>query len=118
MTDCRPAAGTACFLYHITMALTCPLPEEQNTRGRQIRAPEDSPQGFGILTSRRIPSVGAFPIFTRAGEVSFLPSLNLISWIFNPSIYFQPFLYLFIFFFFEFYLPFLTFDAFNLFFNL
>lgn len=51
------------------MVLTCPIPEEQNTRGRKIYPPEDSPQGFGILTTKYIPKVSAFPIFTRSGEV-------------------------------------------------
>jgi len=39
------------------MMLTCPLPEEQNTRGRKLYPPEDSPQGFGILTLKQIPKV-------------------------------------------------------------
>lgn len=59
------------------MTLTCPIPEEQNTRGRKVYPPEDSPQGFGILTTKRIPKVSAFPIFTRSGEVKV--SLELIS---------------------------------------
>ncbi|KAL0276264.1 UNVERIFIED_CONTAM: hypothetical protein PYX00_003870 [Menopon gallinae] len=69
LTDCRPVAGKKSFLYDISMALTYPLPEEQNTRGRKIHAPEDSLQGFGILTCKTIPQIGAFPIFTRSGEV-------------------------------------------------
>lgn len=69
LTDCRPVAGKESFLYDITMALTCPLPEEQNTRGRKIHAPEDSSQGFGIITLKSIPKIGPFPIFTRSGEV-------------------------------------------------
>lgn len=51
------------------MVLECPIPEEQNTRGREIYAPEDSAQGFGILTSKPIPKLGSFSIFTRSGEV-------------------------------------------------
>lgn len=51
------------------MTLTCPLPEEQNTRGRKIYPPEDSSQGFGILTLKQVPSICPFPIFTRSGEV-------------------------------------------------
>lgn len=51
------------------MVLECPIPEEQNTRGREIYAPEDSLQGFGILTSKPIPKLGSFSIFTRSGEV-------------------------------------------------
>lgn len=51
------------------MVLTCPIPEEQNTRGRKIYPPEDSTQGFGIVTTKYIPKVSAFPIFTRSGEV-------------------------------------------------
>lgn len=39
------------------MTLTCPLPEEQNTRGRKIYPPEESLQGFGILTTKEIPPV-------------------------------------------------------------
>lgn len=51
------------------MVLECPIPEEQNTRGRKIYAPEDAIQGFGILTSKAIPKLGSFSIFTRSGEV-------------------------------------------------
>lgn len=69
LTDCRPVSHRQSFLYDISMALTCPLPEEQNTRGRKIHAPEDSAQGFGILTLKSIPKIGPFPIFTRSGEV-------------------------------------------------
>ncbi|PSN49931.1 Endoribonuclease Dcr-1 [Blattella germanica] len=67
--NCRPIPGQPAYLYHISMVLTCPLPEEQNTRGRKIYPPEDSPQGFGILTLKQIPKICPFPIFTRSGEV-------------------------------------------------
>uniref|UniRef100_A0A182MLF3 ribonuclease III n=1 Tax=Anopheles culicifacies TaxID=139723 RepID=A0A182MLF3_9DIPT len=67
--DCRPDVGTVAYLYHIRMELICPIPEEQNTRGRKIYAPEESPQGFGILTTKLIPKISSFPIFTRSGEV-------------------------------------------------
>lgn len=53
----------------IDLTLQCPIPEEQNTRGRKIYPPEDAQQGFGILTLKRIPKVSSFPIFTRSGEV-------------------------------------------------
>lgn len=39
------------------MVLTCPLPEEQNTRGRKLHPPELAPQAFGILTLKEIPKV-------------------------------------------------------------
>uniref|UniRef100_A0A6P7H6F8 ribonuclease III n=1 Tax=Diabrotica virgifera virgifera TaxID=50390 RepID=A0A6P7H6F8_DIAVI len=77
LLNCHPVAGQPTFFYKIMMTLTCPLPEEQNTRGRKIYPPEDSLQGFGILTSKRIPKISAFPIFTRSGEVSV--DLELIS---------------------------------------
>uniref|UniRef100_A0A182JQF4 ribonuclease III n=1 Tax=Anopheles christyi TaxID=43041 RepID=A0A182JQF4_9DIPT len=67
--DCRPDKATIAYLYHIRMELICPIPEEQNTRGRKIYAPEESPQGFGILTTKLIPKISSFPIFTRSGEV-------------------------------------------------
>ncbi|EFA11550.2 dicer-1 [Tribolium castaneum] len=70
LLDCHPIIGQPTYFYKIVMKLTCPLPEEQNTRGRKIYPPEDSPQGFGILTSKEIPKISAFPIFTRSGEVS------------------------------------------------
>ncbi|KAL1399066.1 hypothetical protein pipiens_008494, partial [Culex pipiens pipiens] len=74
-SECRPTVGCKVYLYHINMTLQCPIPEEQNTRGRRIYPPEDSPQGFGILTAKLIPKVSAFPIFTRSGEVKV--ALNL-----------------------------------------
>ncbi|KAH8251672.1 hypothetical protein KR038_004350 [Drosophila bunnanda] len=67
--DCRPEAGAPCYLYFIQLTLQCPIPEEQNTRGRKIYPPEDAQQGFGILTTKRIPKLSAFSIFTRSGEV-------------------------------------------------
>lgn len=50
------------------MTLQCPIPDEQNTRGRKIYSPEDAIQSFGILTTKKIPKISAFPIFTRSGE--------------------------------------------------
>lgn len=58
------------------MVLQCPIPEEQNTRGRKIYPPEEAFQSFGILTTKKIPKISAFPIFTRSGEVKV--SLNLL----------------------------------------
>ncbi|KAF2884859.1 hypothetical protein ILUMI_21336 [Ignelater luminosus] len=70
LTNCLPLPGKPTYFYKIVMTLTCPLPEEQNTRGRRIYPPEESIQGFGILTLKEIPKICAFPIFTRSGEVS------------------------------------------------
>ncbi|XP_013119344.2 endoribonuclease Dcr-1 [Stomoxys calcitrans] len=67
--DCRPTPGLECFLYLLDLTLQCPIPEEQNTRGRKIYPPEDAFQAFGILTLKKIPKVSSFPIFTRSGEV-------------------------------------------------
>ncbi|XP_078036312.1 endoribonuclease Dcr-1 isoform X2 [Augochlora pura] len=69
LTDCRPKAGVPSYLYHIKMVLSCPLPEEQNTRGRRIYPPEESAIGFGIITLKEIPKLCPFPIYTRSGEV-------------------------------------------------
>ena len=57
LLHCFPKPEEYTYFYRIVMTLTCPLPEEQNTRGRQIYPPERSPQGFGILTSKSIPQV-------------------------------------------------------------
>ncbi|EDV93031.1 endoribonuclease Dcr-1 [Drosophila grimshawi] len=67
--DCRPVPDVPCYLYFIQLTLQCPIPEEQNTRGRKIYPPEEAQQGFGILTLKRIPKLSAFSIFTRSGEV-------------------------------------------------
>lgn len=75
-SSCRPSTETRAFLYHITMVLQCPIPEEQNTRGRKIYPPEEASQSFGLLTTKKIPKISAFPIFTRSGEVKV--SLQLI----------------------------------------
>ncbi|XP_015439626.1 PREDICTED: endoribonuclease Dcr-1 [Dufourea novaeangliae] len=69
LTDCRPKPGVPSYLYHINMVLSCPLPEEQNTRGRRIYPPEESAIGFGIITLKQIPKLCPFPIYTRSGEV-------------------------------------------------
>ncbi|KAF5270919.1 hypothetical protein FQR65_LT05386 [Abscondita terminalis] len=69
-TGCLPSFNQTTYFYKIVMTLSCPLPEEQNTRGRRIYPPEESTQGFGILTLKPIPKICAFPIFTRSGEVS------------------------------------------------
>lgn len=57
LTDCRPIIGVPSYLYHINLVLSCPLPEEQNTRGRRIYPPEESALGFGIITLKEIPKV-------------------------------------------------------------
>ncbi|KOX74828.1 Endoribonuclease Dcr-1 [Melipona quadrifasciata] len=69
LTDCRPIIGVPSYLYHINLVLSCPLPEEQNTRGRRIYPPEESALGFGIITLKEIPKLCPFPIYTRSGEV-------------------------------------------------
>ncbi|VVC42037.1 PAZ domain,Helicase, C-terminal,Ribonuclease III domain,P-loop containing nucleoside triphosphate [Cinara cedri] len=69
LNDCRPVEGKSCHFYAILLNMNCPVPEEQNTRGRRIHSPEESIHGFGILTTKHIPSVPPFPIYTRCGEV-------------------------------------------------
>ncbi|KAG7161841.1 endoribonuclease Dicer-like 2 [Homarus americanus] len=53
----------------LEMVLTCPIPDEQNTRGRKIYRPEKSTRSFGIVTTKPISQVSGFPVFTRSGEV-------------------------------------------------
>lgn len=47
-------------MYAILLNMNCPVPEEQNTRGRRIHPPEESIHGFGILTTKLIPSVSEY----------------------------------------------------------
>lgn len=68
----QPKPKQSCYLYVFNMKLTRPISEEQNTRGRKINAPEDTPRGFGIINQQRIPLVihssfvwcSFFPIYT------------------------------------------------------
>lgn len=69
LVACLPNEESPVHLYWIQMVLTCPLPDEQNTRGRKLHPPELCTQSFGILLSKDIELVPAFPIYTRCGEV-------------------------------------------------
>lgn len=60
LNNCRPVEGKPCHLYAILLNMNCPVPEEQNTRGRRIHPPEESTHGFGIITTKCIPSVSKY----------------------------------------------------------
>jgi len=64
-----PKVNSPVFLYWLKMALTCPLPDEQNTRGRKLHRPENARQCFGIASCNEIGTLPPFPIYTRCGEV-------------------------------------------------
>ena len=51
------------------MRLTCPIPEEKNTRGRRMHYPAHSDLQLGLLLPSSMPPVPSFPIYTRSGEV-------------------------------------------------
>ena len=53
----HPRPQATCHLYLVNMTLTCPITEEQNTRGRKIYAPEETHRTFGLVSSRLIPKV-------------------------------------------------------------
>ncbi|CAG7831733.1 unnamed protein product [Allacma fusca] len=69
LTSCLPQPTTPICLYWIKMLLTCPLPDEQNTRGRRLHPPEIASQCFGMILGNEIPTMPPFPIYTRCGEV-------------------------------------------------
>ncbi|KAK3886818.1 hypothetical protein Pcinc_009043 [Petrolisthes cinctipes] len=69
LTGEQPKDVLELFIYKLEMVLTCPIPDEQNTRGRKIYRPEKSSRSFGIITTKPIPQVSGFPVFTRSGEV-------------------------------------------------
>lgn len=73
----RPHLNVASCLYVLNMTLTCPITEEQNTRGRAIHKPESTSRGFGIICQQRIPVMPRFPVFTRSGEVTV--SIDLVT---------------------------------------
>ncbi|XP_035677529.1 endoribonuclease Dicer-like [Branchiostoma floridae] len=65
-----PVPAASCYLYIIDMVLTEPLPEELNIRGRKLHPPEATTRCFGLLTSKHVPQIPCFPVYTRSGEVS------------------------------------------------
>ncbi|XP_060069957.1 endoribonuclease Dicer-like [Ylistrum balloti] len=64
------------FLYLIHLTLTQPISDDQNTRGRRVYTPDETKRGFGLLSSKHIPKIPTFPLYTRSGEVTV--SLNLL----------------------------------------
>ncbi|XP_045623437.1 endoribonuclease Dcr-1 isoform X2 [Procambarus clarkii] len=69
LTGEQPKEELDLYVYKLDMVLTCPIPDEQNTRGRKIYRPEKSARSFGIVTTKPISQVSGFPVFTRSGEV-------------------------------------------------
>lgn len=69
LKNCLPSTEKPFYLYWLRMKLVCPLPDDQNTRGRKLHPPEDAAQCFGIGLSKLIPPMPPFPIYTRCGEV-------------------------------------------------
>lgn len=69
LIHCLPSPKKPIFLYWLKMVLTCPLPDDQNTRGRKLHPPEVASQAFGVLLSKEAPTIPRFPIYTRCGEV-------------------------------------------------
>lgn len=61
--------GLPCYLYEFKMELTCPIPDEQNRRGRRIIDPSETSRNYAIVCSKKLPKVCSFPVFTRSGEV-------------------------------------------------
>lgn len=68
--------GINCYLYKFKMVLTCPIPDEQNRRGRRIIDPSETNRNYAIVCTAELPKVSSFPVFTRSGEV--LISVELI----------------------------------------
>lgn len=61
--------GIDCHLYRFQMTLTCPIPDEQNRRGRRIIDPGETNRNYAIVCTSKLPKICSFPVFTRSGEV-------------------------------------------------
>ncbi|KAG1681765.1 Endoribonuclease Dicer [Nymphon striatum] len=82
LKDSFPVHSEKSYVYVITTELVCPIPEEQNTRGRPLYDPATSSRCFAILTKKPIPKICGFPVFTRSGEVS----INICEVFNNPHL--------------------------------
>ncbi|TRY73759.1 hypothetical protein TCAL_02552 [Tigriopus californicus] len=70
------SASETSHLYSLDLVLQCPIPEDQNTRGRKLFSPERAMQSFGFFSSKILPPTCPFPIYTRSGEV--IVTLSLV----------------------------------------
>ncbi|KAJ8045308.1 Endoribonuclease Dicer [Holothuria leucospilota] len=77
LVNTLPSPNSPCYLYVISMSLSVPLPSVLNVRERELHDPKETSQCFGILTSKAIPKVPAFPVYTRDGELSV--SIDLVT---------------------------------------
>nr|CAB3238000.1 endoribonuclease Dicer [Phallusia mammillata] len=70
LSHCLPTSDDHIFIYEVVMRIKIPLSDDLNVRRRKLFFPEDTPRCFGILTTKPIPKIPGFPIFTRSGEES------------------------------------------------
>nr|XP_009860329.1 endoribonuclease Dicer [Ciona intestinalis] len=70
LRSCLPQPDINLFIYEIEMKIKNPLLDELNVRRRKLFFPEETSRCFGILTTKPIPQIPGFPIFTRSGEES------------------------------------------------
>ncbi|XP_078491910.1 endoribonuclease Dicer [Ciona intestinalis] len=70
LRSCLPQPEVNLFIYEIEMKIKNPLLDELNVRRRKLFFPEETSRCFGILTTKPIPQIPGFPIFTRSGEES------------------------------------------------
>uniref|UniRef100_H2YYK3 ribonuclease III n=1 Tax=Ciona savignyi TaxID=51511 RepID=H2YYK3_CIOSA len=70
LRSCLPQPESNLFMYEVRMRIRVPLLDELNVRRRRLFFPEDTTRCFGILTTKLLPQIPGFPIFTRSGEES------------------------------------------------
>ncbi|KFM82755.1 Endoribonuclease Dcr-1, partial [Stegodyphus mimosarum] len=69
LRDSRPTSGVRCYLHIFEMDLVEPLPDCLNPRKRPLFNPKDTSRGVALLSSKILPSVNPFPIFTKFGRI-------------------------------------------------
>uniref|UniRef100_A0A914HEZ6 Helicase ATP-binding domain-containing protein n=1 Tax=Globodera rostochiensis TaxID=31243 RepID=A0A914HEZ6_GLORO len=64
-----PALDSICIVYVIEMRLVKPISEENNPKKRRIIDPHEIDWAFGFLSCKELPSIPAFPVYQRQGEM-------------------------------------------------
>ncbi|GFR13484.1 endoribonuclease Dicer [Trichonephila clavata] len=74
----NPKPGVPCYLNILDMKLIIPLSKMLNPRGRPLFNPEETSRGLAVVTTKKLPIVNSFPLFTKSGKilVTVIPSDN------------------------------------------
>ncbi|KAG8181475.1 hypothetical protein JTE90_016563 [Oedothorax gibbosus] len=69
LKDAKPQPKTACYVHVLEMKLVTPLPNSLNPRKRPLIDPANTTRKVALLTTKMLPPVNPFKIFTKCGKI-------------------------------------------------